>query len=225
MNNPTGTHWATHWATQQATQSGEALHTPYTTRRAKALHQDEAVGTSISLGGQPSPAAGLAYKTCRACRTCLPVDEFHRCSANRDGLQAACKSCCKAYRKENVSGQRASSRKHYKKNPGKRIAATKAWRQRNAQANRFAKFRARIRSVFGITVEEWARMYDAQDRSCAICLARLEFDRSTTVDHCHATGMVRGLLCQQCNRGIGMLRDDATVLERAVEYIKNGGAS
>lgn len=180
---------------------------------------------AVGLAPRPLSADGLSAKTCRSCGASLPIDAFHRSNASRDGLQAECKVCRRAYRNNSVESQRASSRRHYAKNPAKRMAATKLWRQRNAQASRFAKFRTSLRTAYGITVEKWAQMYDAQNRACAICLSRLEFDRSTTVDHCHKSGKVRGLLCQQCNRGIGMLRDDVAVLGRAIEYIKNGGAS
>lgn len=43
------------------------------------------------------------------------------------------------------------------------------------------------------------------------------------IDHCHQGGHVRGLLCDQCNRGIGLLQDDPDVLERAVAYLDPDG--
>jgi hypothetical protein len=60
-----------------------------------------------------------------------------------------------------------------------------------------------------------------QNYRCAICGT----DKPTgkwvvfAVDHCHVTGKVRGLLCNECNRGMGLLRDDATLLRKAADYL------
>lgn len=68
-------------------------------------------------------------------------------------------------------------------------------------------------------------MFDAQRGVCAICadrekpLASCMTPRPLVVDHDHETGAVRGLLCNQCNRGIGMLGDSSTYLNRAAEYL------
>lgn len=78
-----------------------------------------------------------------------------------------------------------------------------------------------LRYKFGITLEEYDALLDAQDGRCAICGARPE-GRMLDVDHDHATGIVRGLLCNNCNRGIGHLGDDAERLLAAAAYL-NGG--
>jgi hypothetical protein len=77
---------------------------------------------------------------------------------------------------------------------------------------------------YGLTPADYVRMLADQDDCCAICGAEFLFDVGVTyapnIDHCHVTGRVRGLLCGKCNRGIGMLRDDATLLRNALEYIE-----
>jgi len=82
---------------------------------------------------------------------------------------------------------------------------------------------AELRSRFGITLEDYERMYEEQGGVCAICGGR-ESDSSgryinLTVDHCHGSGDVRGLLCNLCNRGIGMFGDDPDIMRRAAEYV------
>jgi hypothetical protein len=47
--------------------------------------------------------------------------------------------------------------------------------------------------------------------------------KTLVVDHSHETGAVRGLLCHNCNRALGLIHDDAAVLRRAAEYIETGG--
>lgn len=81
--------------------------------------------------------------------------------------------------------------------------------------------------AYGLTVEEYDRMFDAQKGRCAVCggesanSGRARSNMSFCVDHDHVTGHVRGLLCHTCNRGIGMLNDDPNVLESAARYIRH----
>lgn len=84
--------------------------------------------------------------------------------------------------------------------------------------------RARIRQVtrcrrYGITPDQFARLLLRQARRCAICRARLVDDRHLQVDHCHASGPVRGLLCSACNRLLAGARDEPTMLLRAFCYL------
>lgn len=74
---------------------------------------------------------------------------------------------------------------------------------------------------YGITVEEHNELFEAQDGVCAICL-REEWvvGRSLAIDHDHATGKVRGLLCGPCNQGLGLLADDIARLQRAIDYLR-----
>ncbi len=59
-----------------------------------------------------------------------------------------------------------------------------------------------------------------QDHKCLICEVSVEeFPQILAVDHDHATGEVRGLLCNKCNRGIGLLGDSTQNLKRAIEYL------
>jgi hypothetical protein len=77
-----------------------------------------------------------------------------------------------------------------------------------------------LRKKYGITPEDWDRMYDDQLGRCAICLVTLAEVKKICVDHDHETEVVRGLLCSQCNVGIGYLRDSIENLERAIKYLR-----
>lgn len=79
---------------------------------------------------------------------------------------------------------------------------------------------------FGITVEQLEGMEASQAGLCAIC-GQPETTRgahgkvkSLAVDHCHETGRIRGLLCNNCNRAIGLLGDSVDLLLKAVQYLK-----
>jgi hypothetical protein len=84
-------------------------------------------------------------------------------------------------------------------------------RERNHGSVRSYHLKAR----YGITGEQAAEMLDAQDGLCAICRER----PADHVDHDHLTGRVRGLLCFNCNGGLGQFRDDPELLRAALDYL------
>jgi hypothetical protein len=79
----------------------------------------------------------------------------------------------------------------------------------------YMRFRA-----YGVTREEYAALVDRQGNACAICMR--PFISEPHVDHNHKTNEVRGLLCQNCNTGIGKLGDDIKGLLRAATYLAEG---
>lgn len=80
---------------------------------------------------------------------------------------------------------------------------------------------ANLRSQFGITQEEYDRRHDAQGGLCLICHKPCKSGRKLAVDHDHQSGRVRGLLCGNCNIGLGKFQDDPVLLIRASEYLAN----
>jgi hypothetical protein len=75
------------------------------------------------------------------------------------------------------------------------------------------------RCRYGVSNEEFESLLRKQDHSCAICNKRFENDERPYIDHDHASGWVRGLLCRDCNFAIGLLRDSVELTQRAVEYL------
>ena len=83
-----------------------------------------------------------------------------------------------------------------------------------------------IKSKYGITLEDYKKMYDEQKGLCKIC--HKPETRTNQygicllhIDHNHVTGKVRGLLCNKCNTLLGYSREDIEILESAIEYLKN----
>ena len=79
-----------------------------------------------------------------------------------------------------------------------------------------------MRLKYGVTKEKYQEMLDSQNGVCAVCKTKPDFKtwkKRLSIDHCHVTGRVRGLLCDPCNRGIGMLKDDPSILENAIKYL------
>lgn len=74
---------------------------------------------------------------------------------------------------------------------------------------------------FGIRFEDYKNIYDLQNGCCAICLRHSsEFKRQLSVDHCHETGKIRGLLCIACNTSLGKFNDDIETLKRCISYLE-----
>lgn len=78
-----------------------------------------------------------------------------------------------------------------------------------------------MRLKYGLTIEEYEVIFDAQGGVCAVC-GTPPNGRRLDVDHHHGSGRVRGLLCNNCNRGIGHLREDPDLLAAALAYLKGG---
>lgn len=82
-----------------------------------------------------------------------------------------------------------------------------------------------IKHLYGLSKLEYNIILAAQNNSCAICETHIsQLNRGLFVDHDHTTGQVRGLLCQNCNTGIGMLKDDVKLLQNAVWYFEQAEA-
>ncbi len=151
-------------------------------------------------------------KTCSKCKAAKAAAEFSRAKKNRDGLQGWCKPCVRAdlveWRKANVERDRANQA---------------AWRRANPDKLKVSGRRSKLKAKFGITLEQYDAMLADQGGRCGNPGCRTDVPRGNGrfhVDHDHATGKVRGLLCNQCNVGIGNLRDSVAVLLGAVEYLK-----
>lgn len=96
-------------------------------------------------------------------------------------------------------------------------------RERRKATPHLEKARA-LRDSFSLSLEEYQEMLDRQNGKCAICdqpetHMRNGKLKALAVDHCHSTGRIRGLLCSDCNTGIGKLKDSPEVLLSAIRYL------
>lgn len=77
-----------------------------------------------------------------------------------------------------------------------------------------------LKRTYGITVDEYEAMLESQGGVCAICGGTEKIEgRLMAVDHCHTTGAIRGILCSNCNRSIGLLGDNIDILKSAIKYL------
>ena len=141
----------------------------------------------------------METKQCSRCREVKPLTEFHLRSKNEPWPKSACKNC-----------HRERARGYWKKKP----LPKEIQRERNLQ------------KAFGIGISDYNRILEAQDNCCAICgVNSCAAGRNFAVDHCHKTGIVRGLLCKFCNTALGQFQDNPVILHKAIKYLekyKNG---
>lgn len=106
-------------------------------------------------------------------------------------------------------------RRHAKCCSGK--CSSEFWRMNNPEYQR----NANLKSVYGITEEQFQKILVLQNMCCAICGTPRPKGNGWQVDHCHDTGKVRGILCPMCNQGLGMFKDNIKFLESAIRYLRS----
>lgn len=78
---------------------------------------------------------------------------------------------------------------------------------------------SRIEKIYGVNQEQYSQILLSQDNKCKICFSEYN-KKSFHIDHCHSSGIVRGILCSKCNQAIGLFKENTDVMLRAIEYIK-----
>ena len=132
-------------------------------------------------------------KVCIKCGEMLPLADYHRAADRFDGHREVCKICrLRKLRESHVPKRSTLDSKLY--------------------------YRLHKIKSYGISVEEYVLMMDDQRGCCKICQDSME--ERICIDHCHDTGDVRGLLCHKCNTALGLLRDDVTIMSRAISYLE-----
>lgn len=77
----------------------------------------------------------------------------------------------------------------------------------------------RIMTVYNLSKERFFEILSNQENCCAICRAELTVEKSH-IDHCHVSGIVRGILCSRCNQGIGLFRESKEIMLSAIKYLE-----
>lgn len=135
----------------------------------------------------------------------------------------------RAYYKKNSSSELAKRKVFYRDNE-KRIKTERRDRRLNnvvvlraSEKKRYedVRYYQYITKTYGISKERLLEMRDEQNDCCAICgESQDNLTRRLSVDHCHKTNKVRGLLCDKCNRGIGGMEDNVEILASSISYLQ-----
>jgi Recombination endonuclease VII len=89
--------------------------------------------------------------------------------------------------------------------------------QRDPERQKHKEWLWQLKSLYGLSGDQYNALYNAQGGCCAICGRT---DKRLAVDHDHSTGYVRGLLCGRCNPALGAFRDSVSLLQDAIDYLK-----
>lgn len=123
----------------------------------------------------------------------------------------------KEYYKKNKIRVREYQKQWYLKNKEKVLLSKKEYALKNPRY----QYSTLIKREYGLSLEDYDKMILSQSGSCLICGANCENKRNLSVDHCHKTGKVRGLLCIGCNRGLGAFKDNINHLKEAIQYLND----
>ncbi len=87
--------------------------------------------------------------------------------------------------------------------------------------------RSHIKVKFNLSWDTYIDLYNKQDGCCWICKTKIQTTNDLSehrhvarIDHCHKTGKIRGLLCNECNKGLGCFKDDIEFLKQAINYLE-----
>lgn len=155
-----------------------------------------------------------SIKRCNFCNQEKPLeDSFYRHKSGRDGYMSRCKSCLRAYSKSRKDKITAARRKLDKK---------------RRQENPLCFIEYNLKAMYGISLQEKEDMLRAQDNRCANRACRLPLIAYGTkpgqanvacVDHNHTTDQLRGLLCHDCNKALGYVKDSPARLTGLIAYL------
>ena len=138
-------------------------------------------------------------------------------------LERTCERRKERYRTDPEFRQKVMdyTKAYQKANPDK----VKQWKRKYKPTSEQQRNRL-IKHKYGVTTEQYKLMLEAQGGVCAICGngeskidGRWKRIRRLSIDHCHTTGKVRGLLCASCNHGIANFKDNTDTMKKAIEYL------
>jgi hypothetical protein len=122
----------------------------------------------------------------------------------------------KKYYREHRVAHDVNSNKWAREHPEKKKKIAREWYHRNKRQAESS----RLKSEYGITIEDYDKMYLKQEGKCAGCKT---FHDVLCVDHNHKTGKIRGLLCRKCNSALGFVEDNVVTLENLIALLRAGG--
>lgn len=139
-------------------------------------------------------------------------DDFSPDKRARDGLQSRCRECARSYDRE-----RYESNKKQKSDYQRRY-----WQSLPEEQKKERTFRYELRREYGLSIEEYEAMVKSQKGLCLLCEKppKPGFHHRLQVDHCHASGKIRGLLCNTCNTALGRLGDGEEGILRLLRYVR-----
>lgn len=129
----------------------------------------------------------------------------------------------RGFTEEQIENRKASYKKYLNANKEKiKTSSRQRYADRDEQDIEIDKLSERARTLgkYGLTLEIYDHLIEEQGFLCIICRKTQNFGQHLCVDHCHNTGKIRGLLCNACNRALGLLKDDPIRLNKLLPYLQ-----
>lgn len=152
----------------------------------------------------------------RQCRACRSVVAAQSKAKRREQIREKARA---DYWKDPEKARAVASNQYHKDIEYSR-SKQRSYQQRNPHVQK-SSF---LKRAYGLTIEDYERILNSQHGVCKICGSKDTY-KKLAVDHCHTTGRIRGLLCQNCNHGLGKFKDSAELLIAAVRYLETTNAS
>jgi len=155
-------------------------------------------------------------KICSNCKLEKPLNEFSKEKSNKDGYTYNCKVC----RNKKYNDWAKNNKDKVREKNAKNSEIRKKYYQSDVGVE--SSRRTHLKRKFDITLEYYNEKLKEQCGVCDICKQPETYgiNKFLSVDHCHINNEIRGLLCNNCNRAIGLLKDNIIVLENAINYLK-----
>lgn len=152
----------------------------------------------------------LQMKKCTKCGEVKELSEFYKHTTTKDGFVSHCKQCHSLINKKRRENPEYVARQK---------ETMSRWRANSK--NKRSILSSAYKTKYGITLEEYEDQFSKQEGKCYICGNTQ--DKPLYVDHCHKKETIRKLLCQQCNTGLGMFKDNPEIMAKAISYLKEHG--
>ena len=205
-------------------------------KECRLAYNRERYAKTIALHTKRYTYTDVEVKVCKRCGIEKPVSEFNRHHAKTSGAskyRGECKVCQRLWRQENKEKFKEPSRLYRIKNAEKIKERKREYLSNPENLEKSRKYareyhrnnperqHERLCKKYGITAQQYDEMLENQNYGCAICGIKKNGRRiNFVIDHDHATGKVRGLLCYQCNVGLGHFKDNPILLRKAADYLE-----
>lgn len=165
----------------------------------------------------------LRVKTCTGCLASKPLDAFCKNASSKDGLNHRCRTCWNAAKKisyQQRKEQHAAKGKAYYEANRERALERQRLRSVEKREEIAAYHREYRLRAYGLSLADYKAMEAAQSGLCFICGGSEAIQARLVVDHDHATGKVRKLLCTPCNTTLGLMAENVVRLRAMADYIE-----
>ncbi len=151
-----------------------------------------------------------------ACKACVAVKRDNR-TPEQIARERQCGREC--YARNRVNRLKITA-EYYQKNKERYSEVRRAWHLRNREKVSTSHRRNMLWMHYKLTPDQYDSILKDQGSVCAICKSTTSSKKRMHVDHDHATGQIRGILCTRCNFAIGCLKDEPLLIEAALKYVQ-----